>query len=105
MESYIVSEVPTIVGNDASLQSKATALAGYYFNDQGGPVSAIVQTVAGVNLTAVFAQVNTTRDQAIAVSTPGTDQLLAYHQLHTACHMHGSHLPSMQLHTMSSKCW
>ena len=78
METYIVSEVPRIVGNDAGLQSKATALAGYYFDDQGGPVSAIVQTVAGVNLTAVFAQVNTTRDQAIAVTTPDTLTVMAY---------------------------
>lgn len=71
MESYIISEVPSLAGNDASLQSKVTALGSYYFNDQGGPVSAIVQTVAGVNLTDVFTQVNATRDQAIAVSTLG----------------------------------
>ncbi|CAL5222903.1 g5332, partial [Coccomyxa viridis] len=69
MESYIISEIPSLAGNDASMQSKVTALAGYYFNDQGGPVNAIVQTVAGVNLTGVFAQVNSTRDQAIASLT------------------------------------
>ena len=74
MESYIISEIPSLAGNDASMQSKVTALAGYYFNDQGGPVNAIVQTVAGVNLTGVFAQVNSTRDQAIAVSAHGLMQ-------------------------------
>ena len=80
MESYIISEVPSLAGSDASMQSKATALAGYYFNGQGGPVSAIVQTVAGVNLTDVFAQVNSTRDQAIAVSVNGATSLACMYQ-------------------------
>ena len=43
-------------------------MANYYFYNQGGPVSAIVQDVAGVNLTDVFVQINNTRDQAINVS-------------------------------------
>ena len=68
MEGYIISEIPSIAGNDVSLQSKATALADYYLYNQGGPLSNIVQNVTGVNLTDVFAQVNATRDQAIAVS-------------------------------------
>ena len=38
-------------------------------------MSAILQDVAGVNLTQVFAQVNSTRDQAIAVRLPFSQQL------------------------------
>lgn len=62
-----MSEIPSIASNDLSTQSKATALANYYFYNEGGPVSNIVSNVAGVNLTDVFAKVNSTRDNAITV--------------------------------------
>ena len=92
-EAYVVERLPVWMG-DPGTAAKATAIADYYLLGQGS-VPDLAQSVAGVNISGVLAQINATRDQAVqarappaALPGPISPLLLSHHLADPGHHQH-----------------